>query len=140
MLEFIFVPVVVGICVAGVYGLFELYARRKERLMIIEKLGEKLDPSAVTGKLKLSNSMPFFSFSALKGGCLLSGIGLGLLIGFIINASLWSGGLYTLSGEYNSRYLHDMPEIVYGASVLLFGGISLIAAFVIELKIAKKEK
>ncbi|MDR2496137.1 MAG: hypothetical protein LBD21_03330 [Tannerellaceae bacterium] len=139
MLEFIFVPVVVGIVVTGVYGLFELYARRKERLMIIEKLGEKLDPAAVTGKLKLSSSMPFFSFSALKVGSLLSGIGLGLLVGFIINASLWSSGLYTRHSD-GSRYMHEMPEIVYGASVLLFGGISLIVAFVIELKLAKKEK
>ena len=138
MLEFLFVPVIVGTCVAGVYGLFELFARRKERMMIIEKLGEKLDPAAVTGKLQLSSSLPFFSFSALKGGFLLSGIGLGLLIGFIINAILWSSGLYTQSGEYHSRYLHDMPEIIYGAAVLLFGGISLIAAFIVEIKISKK--
>ncbi|MDR2534370.1 MAG: hypothetical protein LBC81_06330 [Tannerellaceae bacterium] len=138
MLEFLFVPVIVGICVAGVYGLFELFARRKERMMIIEKLGEKIDPAAVTGKLQLSSSLPFFSFSALKGGFLLAGIGLGLLIGFIINATLWSSGLYTSDIEYHRRYLHDMPEIVYGASVLLFGGIALIAAFIVELKMTKK--
>jgi hypothetical protein len=35
MLDFIMIPLVVGICVTGVYGLFELYARRKERIMII---------------------------------------------------------------------------------------------------------
>lgn len=37
MLDFITIPLVVGICVAGTYGLFELFARRKERITLIEK-------------------------------------------------------------------------------------------------------
>ena len=46
MLDFLMVPLVVGIICAGIYGLFELFVRRKERLAIIEKIGEKLDASA----------------------------------------------------------------------------------------------
>ena len=43
MLDFLMVPLVVGIICAGIYGLFELFVRRKERLAIIEKIGENRD-------------------------------------------------------------------------------------------------
>ncbi|GHT44741.1 hypothetical protein FACS189438_3120 [Bacteroidia bacterium] len=36
--------------------------------------------------------------------------------------------------------MRGYTEAAYGASVLLFGGIGLILAFVIELKMSKKEK
>ena len=58
---------------------------RGNRLAIIEKIGDKLDASAFDGKLGLPHYMRNFSFSSLKAGCLLVGIGLGLLVGFIIN-------------------------------------------------------
>ncbi|MDR1557354.1 MAG: hypothetical protein LBS88_10060 [Tannerellaceae bacterium] len=137
MLEFIMVPLVVGICVAGVYGLFELFLRRKERLAIIEKIGDKLDASAFSGKLGLPSYLPRFSFSALKVGCLLAGVGLGLLIGFFINLLVSGGNLYF---EENNWYRREVAGVVYGASVLLFGGISLIVAFVIEIKMSKKKE
>ncbi|GHT43831.1 hypothetical protein FACS1894181_13860 [Bacteroidia bacterium] len=140
ILEFISIPVVVGICVAGTYGLFELFARRKERLMLIEKLSDRLDASAIEGKLRLPSFRPRFSFSALKGGCLLTGVGLGLLVGFLINVMLLSSGIVSRSGEYYDHYMRGYTEAAYGASVLLFGGIGLILAFVIELKMSKKEK
>ena len=37
MMDFISVPLVVGIVCAGIYGLFELFVRRRERLAIIER-------------------------------------------------------------------------------------------------------
>jgi hypothetical protein len=136
MLEFITIPLVVGICVAGTYGLFELFARRKERLAIIEKVGDKLDASAFEGKLRVSSPFPKISFSALKAGCLLAGTGLGLLTGFFINVSMMLSGLY--DGNWEGWYRHEIAGTAYGASVLLFGGIGLIIAFVIELKQGKK--
>ena len=42
MMDFISVPLVVGIVCAGIYGLFELFVRKRERLAIIEKIGDKL--------------------------------------------------------------------------------------------------
>ena len=53
MMDFISVPLVVGIVCAGIYGLFELFVRKRERLAIIEKIGDKLDASAFDGKLGL---------------------------------------------------------------------------------------
>lgn len=126
-------PAIVGICVAGIYGLFELFARRQERLKIIEKIGEGIDISKMDGKLGLPSYFKNFSFSSLKAGCLLAGVGLGLLIGFIINTSL-------SANYYNDGWFrNEIAGTAYGASVLLFGGIGLIVAFVIEMKMANKK-
>ncbi|GHT30978.1 hypothetical protein AGMMS49574_11920 [Bacteroidia bacterium] len=135
MMDFIMVPLVVGICVAGTYGLFELFARRKERLLMIEKLGDKLDASSFEGQIKFPVPFPKVSFSALKAGCLLAGIGLGLLIGFVINISVASSGAYVGEGNWFNR---EIAGTAFGASVLLCGGIGLIIAFIIETKMAKK--
>ena len=92
-MDFIVVPLTTGIVFAAIYGLFELFVRRKERLAIIEKIGDKLDASACEGKLGLpSYKGNHISFSSLKAGCLLTGIGLGLLVGFLISTVLAVGG------------------------------------------------
>ncbi|NBH88092.1 MULTISPECIES: DUF6249 domain-containing protein [Bacteroidales] len=135
MMDFISIPLVVGIVCAGIYGLFELFVRKRERLAIIEKIGDKLDASAFDGKLGLPNYMRNFSFSSLKVGCLLAGIGLGLLVGFIINMCMATNYCYD-----DGWYRNEVAGTAYGASVLLFGGIGLIIAFVIELKLGKTNK
>ena len=135
MMDFISVPLVVGIVCAGIYGLFELFVRKRERLAIIEKIGDKLDASAFDGKLGLPHYMRNFSFSSLKAGCLLAGIGLGLLVGFIINMCMATNSYYD-----EGWYRHEVAGTAYGASVLLFGGIGLIIAFVIELKLGKNRR
>ena len=53
MLDFISIPLVVGIVTLGIYKLFELFARKKERLSLIEKIGEKFDPSFFESKFSL---------------------------------------------------------------------------------------
>ena len=76
MMDFIMVPAVMTIITLGVYKLFELFVCKKERIMLIEKMDERgLLPQMDTPKLRGSS----FSFSALKIGCLLAGMGLGLL-------------------------------------------------------------
>lgn len=129
MMDFIMVPLIVGIVCAGIYGLFELFVRKKERLAIIEKIGDKLDPSADV-KIGLPRLSANFSFSSLKAGCLLAGIGLGLLVGFIISVS-------TTNYDLKNWGEREMVSSIYGASVLLFGGIGLIIAFLVEMKITK---
>ena len=84
MMNFIMVPLIIGIICAGIYGLFELFVRKKERLAIIEKIGDKLDPSAFDAKIGLPRLSTNFSFSSLKAGCLLVGVGLGILFGFFL--------------------------------------------------------
>ena len=53
MMDFIMVPLIFGIVTYGIYSLFELFVHKKERLMIIEKLSEKVDWAVLDGKLQL---------------------------------------------------------------------------------------
>ena len=126
----IIVPLVVWICVSGTYGLFELFARRKERMAIIEKMGEKVDTSLVEGQFNLLN-LPRQSFSSLKIGCLLTGLGMGFLVGLLIHTTLIANNYHAGMEHWRmDRY----AEVAYGASVLLFGGIGLLVSFFIENK------
>ena len=128
MLDFIMVPLVCGIFVFGFYKLFELFVCKKERLLIIEKMGEKFTPDMLEHKLNFS-SIGNMSFSALKFGCLFMGFGLGLLAAFAIH--------YNFEDFLFKKW--EIQTTVYGASVLLFGGLGLLIAFLIELNINKNK-
>lgn len=133
MMDFISIPLVTGIVTLGIYKLFELFARRKERLALIEKLGEKIDTSMFENKF----TFPKFNsngskFGTLKFASLLLGIGLGLLVGFFITQ-------YYLTPDDGSWYGNNMREVVFGACTMLFGGLGLLVAFIVELKLTPKD-
>ena len=137
MLDFIMVPLVCGIFVLGFYKLFELFVCKKERLLIIEKMGEKFTPDMLEHKISFS-SIGKFSSSALKFGCLFMGLGLGLLIGYLICSTTLEG--YTNMGDVRLNYnMRETISIIYGACILLFGGLGLLTAFLVELKINKNK-
>lgn len=123
MMDFIVVPLIVGMITLGVYKFFELLICRRERLNIIAKI----EPGALIDYVKNVNlglpgrgevGMTGFSSWALRLGCLLAGLGLGLLVAY------WS-----VSESAATPY--DLSAI-YGGSVLCFGGLGLIVAFVVE--------
>jgi hypothetical protein len=137
MMDFITIPLVVGIITLGIFRLFDLFVRKKERLAIIEKIGDKFDSSMIENKF----SFPIKSsgnsiFSTLKIACLLLGVGLGLLIGYFICLNSIAG-YSTMDLQHNAN---EISGVVYGASVLLFGGLGLLVAFVIEMNFVKKNK
>jgi len=132
MMNLIAAALIVWICVSAVYGLFELYARKKERLAIIEKMGEKFDGSLLERKMGMLN-LSIKSFSSLKIGCLLVGLGLGLLVGLWMNTALLSGNYQGIA----DWKINNMTGVAYGASVLLFGGLGLLVSFIIERKMEK---
>lgn len=132
MMDFIMVPAIMAIITVGIYKLFELFVCKKERLMLIEKMGDKYEPDVASIPRFHSN----YSFSALKIGCLLLGMGLGLLIGFIICTSSVPGYLDKNMDDWH--VYRETVSLVYGACVLVFGGIGLVAAFITELKLSKK--
>ena len=137
MVEAIMVPAVCSIFVVGFYKLFELFVCKKERLLIIEKMGEKFTPEMLEHKINFS-SIGKFSSSALKLGCLLMGLGLGLLIGYLICSTTLEG--YTNMGDVRLNYnMRETISIIYGACILLFGGLGLLIAFLVELKINKNK-
>ena len=127
MLEEIMVPVVCGLFIGGFLKLFELFVCKKERLLIIEKMGEKFTPNMLQSKISFS-SIGNLSFSALKVGCLLIGLGLGILVAFFIH--------YNMMDFCDDRRIQSS---LYASCVLLFGGIGLLTAFLIELKINKNK-
>ena len=127
MFNFIIPPLVVGIITLGIYKLFELFVCKKERLLIIEKMGEKFTPNMLQSKISFS-SIGNLSFSALKVGCLLIGLGLGILVAFFIH--------YNMMDFCDDRRIQST---LYISCILLFGGIGLLTAFLIELKINKNK-
>ena len=134
-MDFIMVPVVCGIFVLGFYKLFELFVCKKERLLIIEKMGEKFTPEMFGNKINLS-SVGNASFSALKFGCLFVGLGLGLLVAYLICRTTIDD--YVVRNADWSWEVKQTISVIYGACVLLFGGVGLLASFLVELKISKK--
>ena len=121
MMDFITIPLVVGTITLGIYKLFELFVCKKE-------INSNLS-------LNLNYSRSRFTFGSLKSGLLMLGIGLGLLVAFFICINSFPG--YTASRNWD---VERQASVVYGACVLLFGGAGLLAAFLIEMKIQKKEK
>ena len=128
MFDFIIPPLIVGFITLGIYKLFELFVCKKERLLIIEKMGEKFTPDMLEHKINFS-SIGNLSFSSLKWGCLLMGLGLGLLAAFVIH--------YNFQDFVSKKW--DIQSMVYGACVLIFGGLGLLTAFLVELKINKNK-
>lgn len=127
------VPVfVVGIIFFVIYRIFELFVRRNERMSIIEKLG---------GQIKLSEdlNLPLFrntsGNSALKFSLLLIGVGIGLLVGYGLEFAA-RGGDFSNGNDWNFQRIIG---IVYFASVAIFGGLGLLAAYLIEKKNSRKE-
>ena len=128
MLEFIYVPAIFGIVTLGIYKIFELFARRKERMLMIDKLGQSLEGT----ELPLTALLPEKqnkSYMALKAACLLLGLGLGLMIGFVI-ASTWASDIPL--EERMSYQTRETISIIYGASILIFGGLGLLVSFFLE--------
>lgn len=133
MMDFIMVPAVMAIITLGVYKLFELFVCKKERLAIIEKMGDKLTPDLLDHRISFS-SVGNFSFSSLKIGCLMLGLGLGLLVGYLISTCY----IPVYMNDGNFYEYRTVLGLIYGSCFLLFGGVGLIAAFVVELKLGRK--
>ena len=134
MFDFLTPIFVIGIITLGVYRVFELFVRKKERMSILEKLGGQEKLSDVDVNLNL----PFFQKSssgnwALKISLLLIGVGIGLLVGFGIEYASRAGDFS--NNDWNYQRIFGM---VYFASVAIFGGFGLLAAYLIEQKNNRK--
>jgi hypothetical protein len=118
---------------------FELFARRKERLSLIEKLGMNMSPTDPDiFKAQFSSLLPSLkskSFAGLKFGCLLLGLGIGLLAGLIIHLMIISN-----LRDTDVWQIRELTGVGYGAAVLLFGGLGLIISFLIENNLSKKKE
>ena len=135
-MDFIIIPLVTAIVTLGIYKFFELLICRRERREIIGKL----EPGSLIDYLKLvpmglrtgttrriaPETAPGIPAGAVKVGSLLLGLGAGLLFGFMLTR-------VTEIQSYETR------SIVYGGSVLAFGGLGLIVSFIAERTLSRRK-
>jgi F0F1-type ATP synthase assembly protein I len=99
---------VLAVIFGSIVMLVYLNIRKKERMLLIEK---GADASIFATK---ADSAP-----SLKWGILLTGLAVGLLIGYLLET-----------------YINMRPEVAYFSMLFLFGGLGLITYYLIERKSA----
>ena len=122
-----------GIFVLGFYKLIELCVRRRERIMLIEKLeGDALNEFIRNGGLPTGSSRNNIGirYGILHFAAALLGLGTGSVVTFIV-LEIWQKSV-------------DMPYSYRNAcscgSVLLFTGLALIISFIIEYRLTQKKE
>ena len=124
--------IVLGI-VYGIYKLFELFVRRKERMFLIEKMSFG-DGMVAPPDFSKWFSPPTPKFGALRIGLLLIGLGLGIGVAVFLNNFLdWQNMIN--AGKLPNQH----GEILYFSLMMLFGGLGLVIAYLMEQKNLKKE-
>ena len=128
-----------------IYKLFELFVRRKERNTFIEKLSEipVQNLSGFSGRLPLPYEVgTSWNFVALRIGLLLLGIGVGLLVGyFIADVNVYTNDVVLARAKHRTyiNMVEGSLPIIYGSSVLFFGGLALVVSFLIEQWVVRQK-
>jgi len=131
--------VVTFIVFSFIYMVFELFARRGERKMLIEKIVEigKADVgkylNEYLGNTGMANIFRMRSHGSIRGALLMLGIGIGVMAGFFINYLL-VGDAYLTSRHHWDVCNEEVVVVVYIASVCIFGGLGMLIAYFIERK------
>lgn len=124
---------IVGFLVLGFYKIVELFVRRRERIMIVERLeNEAFNEFVRNGEIPhISNRYARMKFGVLHLAAALLGLGLGIIISFTVLSAF---------------YVHD-PDLPWyyrdaceGGCVLLFTGLALVISFVIEYRLTHKKE
>lgn len=131
--------VVTFIIFSFIYMVFELFARRGERKMLIEKIVEigKADVgrylNEYLGNTGMANIFRMRSHGSIRGALLMLGIGIGVMAGFFINYLL-VGDAYLTSNRHWDVCNEEVVVVIYIASVCIFGGLGMLIAYFIERK------
>lgn len=131
--------VVTFIVFSFIYMVFELFARRGERKMLIEKIVEigKADVgrylNEYLGNTGMANIFRMRSRGSIRGALLMLGIGIGVMAGFFINYLL-VGDAYLTSNRHWDVCNEEVVVVIYIASVCIFGGLGMLIAYFIERK------
>lgn len=131
--------VVTFIIFSFIYMVFELFARRGERKMLIEKIVEigKADVgrylNEYLGNTGMANIFRMRSHGSIRGALLMLGIGIGVMAGFFINYLL-VGDAYLTSRRHWDVCNEEVVVVIYIASVCIFGGLGMLIAYFIERK------
>ena len=124
-------PVLIfGIVFLGIYKLVELFVRRRERLMLIEKI-DKLDGASIDLLRQIFGRRDDSSaYWPLRIGAALFGLGFGILI------SLLTIQFYPMTDFREWQIFSYLQSF----GLLMGAGLGLLAAFVIERKLKQNKE
>ena len=121
-----------GFFILGLYKIIELYARRRERIMLIEKI-ERLD-SAAWDILRMNFSSGRDSaYWPLRIGALLVGLGAGILLSVVLFLEVSCN-----RPDIFERWVSPR-EYIYTCGPLLGAGLGLLVAFIIEYRLKNRK-
>jgi len=132
------VPIfIVGFIILGAYKVFELFVKKKEWTLFIEKLASLYENEEDKEK-RLKFQLPVFEMNdysswPLRIALLLAGIGAGCLVAFFIQI-IYFNDFHTQSFQDWSNQFRDLILLINFASISLLGGIGLLIAYLIEQK------
>lgn len=129
-MDFLVGPIVVATLCYFLYKILQLYGCRRERIMMIEKL-ELLPKNCEISGLNYGSSD--FRFVSLRWGAIIFGLGLGMLVAYLISML----NVSTMYADGYNYILNNAIEVVYAACTLLGGGLGLLTAFFVELRLRK---
>ena len=139
-LEAIFI---VGFVVLGIYKLFELFVRKKERMILIEKLPAILNANEAGKVIKF----PEISFikrnsgsGALRIALLLVGVGLGCLLAFFLQYSAFPLSDWTVKDWEARTEMAHIRVVLYFSCIAICGGLCLLVAYLIERRQIKRQR
>jgi hypothetical protein len=122
---------IIGFIILGIYKIFELLIKRKERLMFIEKIFTHCEEKKISGSFHL----PDISFGKqnsnlwpLRVSLLLIGIGIGCILAIFIEYNM-----YMVEIAVSDRF----EGFTFFSCIAIFGGTGLLIAHLIE---SKKDK
>ncbi|MDE7126216.1 MAG: hypothetical protein K2O12_07055 [Muribaculaceae bacterium] len=119
-----------AIVFVSIYKMIELFVRRNERMAIINKLHTENSRNIDFGKLNINSALGSSQkFTALKWGAFAIGLGIGLLVYFIIVINC---------SEIDEFYF--LKSTLSGSLCLIGGGLGLIIAFLIENAMQKSDR
>ncbi len=132
-MDFITIPLVLLIIFGTFYKVIKLYAMRRERILYIEKMSEL--PPVGADNCPAPYPSLFSESSAASGlrwGLLAVGVGFGIFV-----AILTVIGLNGKAAIYPGLIIDDYA-IVVAACMFLFGGLGLVASYIIETRRASR--
>jgi len=120
----------------AIYKLFELFVRRSERLAIINKLSDGMNPHLISGSLNVDLNFNNTGQSVpMRLGLLLVGIGLGIFIVAMVHLNILS----KMDNDESWWRYRDIFILLYFAIPTTLGGAGLLIAHLIEERRAKKK-
>lgn len=129
-MDWIVIPANVLIIFGTIYKVFELYVRKEERKLIINKIEEIKGVDLSETNLDMGNNRGN-RFLSLRIGMLVFGIGLGCIISVLLMVMLLPR-LNQLTNPYYGK------EILSSSCICLFGGLALVISYIIEQKALRK--